>query len=248
MRGRLLSVVIALALLAAAIPSSLNAATPMIPDLGMATLRGFTIEVVGGQTRLRFTTIIINVGAGPFQVHGHDKTNGEFLVDQQIQSSDGSWTDYQTDARMYFAGDGHNHWHLRDLESYELQSTSSPANRTGEKHGFCFFSNYVHDLSLPGAPSSPHYLKGQCGKIDSTQVTTGLDVGYGDRYTKNLPDQYIDITGLPPGNYTLTATADAISQFTELCESNNSTTVLLKIKSTGAVKVLDHGLDSEPCS
>jgi hypothetical protein len=247
MRRRLLSIVMALALLAAAIPSSLSAAAPVYPDLGMATLRGFNIENVGGQTRLRFTAIIINVGEGPFQVHGHDKTNGEFLVDQEIQNSDGSWTSLATDARMYFAGDGHNHWHLRDLESYEFQSTSSSANRTGEKHGFCFFSNYEHDLSLPGAPSNPHYLPGQCGKIDATQVTTGLDVGYGDRYTKNLPDQYINITGLPLGTYTLTATADAISEFTEACESNNSTTVLLKLKANGGVKVLDHGEDSEPC-
>ena len=247
MRGRYLSIVMALALLAAAIPSSLSAATPLLPDLGMATLRGFTIEVAGNQTRLRFTAIIINVGDGPFQVHGHDKTNGEFLVDQEIKDSDGSWTDHATDARMYFAGDGHNHWHLRDLESYEFESTSSPTTRTGEKHGFCFFDNYVHDLSLPNAPSSPNYPKGMCGKIDATEVTTGLDVGYGDRYTKNLQDQYIDITGLPPGTYTLTATADALSQFTELCESNNSTTVLLKLKATGAVKVLDHGVDSEPC-
>jgi len=247
MRGRLLSVVMALALLGAAIPSSLSAATPVLPDLGMATLRGFTLETVGGQTRLRFTAIIINVGAGPFEVFGHDKTDGEFFVDQHIQNSDGSWSSQSTDARMYFAGDGHHHWHLRDLESYEFQSTISQTTRTGEKHGFCFFSNYVHDLSLPGAPSSPHYLKGQCGTIDSTQVTTGLDVGYGDRYTKNLPDQYIDVTGLPIGTYTLTATADAIGQFQESCETNNSTTVLLKIKATGAVKVLDHGLDSAPC-
>jgi hypothetical protein len=247
MKRRLLPVGLVLVLLASSLPSGTRAATELLPDLGMAELRGFTVENVGGQTRLRFTTIIINVGEGPFQVHGHDKTNGEFLVDQEIQNSDGSWTSRATDARMYFAGDGHNHWHLRDLESYEFESTSSSANRTGEKHGFCFFSNYEHDLSLPGAPSNPQYLPGQCGKIDATQVTTGLDVGYGDRYTKNLPDQYINITGLPPGNYTLTATADAISEFAEACESNNSTTVLLKLKSSGGVKVLDHGQDSEPC-
>jgi hypothetical protein len=247
MKRRLLSIAMALALLSAAIPSSLQAVAPMLPDLGMAELRGFSVETVGGQTRLRFTTVIINVGQGPFQVHGHDKTNGEFFVDQQIRNSDGSWDTHSTAARMYYAGDGHNHWHLRDLESYEFESTTTSANRTGEKHGFCFFDNYVHDLSLPGAPQSIQYPKGQCGKIDSTQVTTGLSVGRGDRYTKNLPDQFINITGLAPGEYTLTATADALHQFTELCESNNTTTVLLRIKTNGNVKVLDHGHDSEQC-
>jgi hypothetical protein len=56
----------------------------------------------------------------------------------------------------------------------------------------------------------------------------------------------IDITGLPPGTYKLTATADALHQFTELCESNNSTTALLNITS-GTVKVMDPGRDSVPC-
>jgi hypothetical protein len=247
MKGRLLSIAAALALLSAAIPSSLHAVAPILPDLGMAELRGFSVEVAGSQTQLRFTAIIINVGQGPFQVFGHDKTNGEFFVDQQIKNSDGSWTSQSTQARMYFAGDGHNHWHLRDLESYEFQSTTNSTNRAGEKHGFCFFDNYVHDLSLPGAPQSLQYPKGMCGKIDSTQVTTGLSVGYGDRYTKNLPDQYINITGLPAGDYTLTATADANHQFTELCENNNSTTVVIRLKATGGVKVLDHGQDSVPC-
>ena len=203
MKGRLLSIAAALALLSAAIPSSLHAVAPMLPDLGMAELRGFSVEIIGSQTELRFTAIIINVGQGPFQVFGHDKTNGEFFVDQHIKNSDGTWTSHSTAARMYFAGDGHNHWHLRDLESYEFQSTTNSTNRAGEKHGFCFFDNYVHDLSLPGAPQSLQYPKGKCGKIDSTQVTTGLSVGYGDRYTKNLPDQYINITGLPAGDYTL---------------------------------------------
>jgi len=48
-----------------------------------------------------------------------------------------------------------------------------------------------HDPSRLRLPTRP----------DATQLTAGLDVGYGDRYTKNLRDQLIDIAGLPPGTY-----------------------------------------------
>jgi hypothetical protein len=226
----------------------LRAASLDLPDLGMARLRGFTVETTPtGQTRLRFTTIIVNVGDGPFQVYGHDKQNGEFAVDQQIRDSDGSWTTLPTAYHMYFAGDGHNHWHVRDLESYELQNTAATIKRTGEKHGFCFFDNYQFDLGLPGAPQSVIYAKGSCGKPTSISVTTGLSIGWGDRYSRNLADQYIDISGLPSGEYTLTATADALGFFSEACETNNTTTTLLRITG-GTVKVLQHGVDSQPCS
>lgn len=245
---RWLPIALILALLGTSLPAGpLLASSPLQPDLGMARLRRFTVETTSqGQTRLRFSTIIVNVGDGPFQVYGHDKQNDEFLVDQQIKNSDGSWTSLPTDYRMYFAGDGHNHWHVRDLESYELQNANATIKRTGEKHGFCFFDNYAFDLSLPGAPSSPAYPKGLCGNQNSTSVTTGLSIGWGDRYTWKLPDQYVDISALPSGEYTLSATADALGFFSEACETNNTTTTLLRI--TGStVKVLQQGLDSQPC-
>ena len=120
----------------------------------MARLRAFSIETTpSGQSRLRFTTVIINIGNGPFQVWGHDpQPDGQMLVDQQIRNNDGSWATFPTNYRMYFAGDGHSHWHVRDLEAYELRNSNASIKRTGEKHGFCFFDNYKFNLALPAAP------------------------------------------------------------------------------------------------
>jgi hypothetical protein len=53
----------------------------------------------------------------------------------------------------------------------------------------------------------------------------GLSVGWGDLYRYNLPDQYIDITGLGRRRYRLEGTADADNWFRESEESNNSTWV-----------------------
>jgi hypothetical protein len=228
--------------------SPVPASDPLIPDLGMYRLRRFTLETTPtGQRRLRFTTIILNIGRGPLQLHGHDpQPDRQMLVDQQILNTDGSWTTRPTAYRMYFAGDGHHHWHLRDVESYELRSRET-GTRTGEKHGFCFRDDFDYDLTLPGAPSLATHAHGSCGHALDTAVTTGISVGWGDRYGWDLPDQYIDITGLPPGEYILTATADALGFLRELCETNNTTTARLLI-TADSVKVLDHGLDSQPCT
>ena len=57
----------------------------------------------------------------------------------------------------------------------------------------------------------------------------GLSAGWGDRYGSKLPDQYIDITGLPDGRYRLRATADASNWFKESDEKNNKTWVDLDV-------------------
>ena len=120
-------------------------------------------------------------------------------------NDNGTWTSHSVpEYKMYFAGDGHNHWHLRDLEGYVLKNQAGDIQGTGgEKHGFCFFDNFQWKLTLPGAPSTYQYRG--CGRFTDPEVTTGLSIGWGDRYSYVLPDQYIDITGLPSGQYTLSA-------------------------------------------
>jgi hypothetical protein len=232
-------------LLAGAFPASRTAAThatgALLADLGMAPLGNFHIErrPRGGKW-LRFDAVIVNVGDGPFQALGHTRqSNGELLVDQQIRNSDGTWASQPTAYRMYWSGDGHNHWHVRDLEGYVLQNTAATVKRTGAKHGFCFFDNYEYALALPDAPGSPQYTRCGFGASDAS-VTMGLSIGWGDLYNWNLPDQYIDITNLPAGEYTLTATADVQGFFAESNETNNSTTATIRLTKNG-VSIVDPG-------
>lgn len=217
----------------------------LLPDLGMAPLQNFSLQRrPRGGMWLRFDAIIVNVGDGPFQAHGHSRQpDGDLLVDQQVLTINGdgsrSWASNLTDYRMYWSGDGHSHWHVRDLEGYVLQNTNATIKRTGEKHGFCFFDNYQYDLGLPDAPASRAYTRCGFGSADA-EVSMGLSIGWGDLYNASLPDQYIDISGLPAGEYTITATADVQQLFTELDETNNSTTATIRVNKKG-VTVLDPG-------
>jgi hypothetical protein len=209
----------------------------------MARLSDLRSEKISdGRRLLRYTTVIVNVGAGAFEVRGTRSTTAETQMSatQRVFDDAGGFRDIPTTATMVFGGDGHNHWHLRDLERSELIRLDNGTKAgTGAKRGFCFWDNVEYRLTLPRAPAAPVY--GGCGSAASLTVTAGLSVGWGDAYPATLPDQYVDITGLTPGRYRLQVTADADGWFAESNELNNATWVDLQLKAQGAPRVLGYG-------
>jgi hypothetical protein len=227
-------------------PGPVRAALPAsdrLPDLGMAPLTDLGIDTttLSGRRLLRFTTVIVNVGQGPFETIGSrpDTGTSQMTVRQRIYDDAGGARDSSTPTVMFFAGDGHDHWHVRDAEGYELRRLDNGRRvGTGAKHGFCYYDNTPYRLGLPGAPLWSIY--GHCGGAGDLTVTTGLSVGWGDTYPASIALQWIDITGLKSGRYRLTATADPAGWFLETSEANNAT--WLDIKLTGAgVSVLARG-------
>lgn len=223
------------------------AATPQLPDLGMARLTDLNVTTSpAGRTLLRFSATVVNVGSGPFElVATRPDTASAFTVAQRVRRSDGSAVDVAVPAQMVFAGDGHTHWHVRNLESYVLERLDNGVKvGTDAKGGFCFLDTDAYRLSLPGAPAAPVHTGAGCGTESSLELAMGLSVGWGDRYSWLLPDQYIDVTGLANGKYRLRATADAPGAFGELDESNNQTWVDLQLsqrRGTTSVKVIGVG-------
>jgi Lysyl oxidase len=234
---------LALAVLAAASEPA-GAATDVLPDLGMARVQDLAIQNTSdGRKLLRFDSIVVNVGAGAFEVRGRrPDTTSEMTVRQRIYNDAGGYRMRSTTAQMYFAGDGHTHWHLRDLEEYTLERLDNGALvGTGAKHGFCFYDNYRF------GSNQARYYRG-CGKNpDALSVKMGLSRGWGDIYQSTLPDQYIDITGLVSGSYRLTATADAADWFSETNDTNNFTWVDIQI-SGNSVSVTRYGPYAQPIS
>jgi hypothetical protein len=81
----------------------------------------------------------------------------------------------------------HNHWHYRGYAEYVVFDAAGTRVPLGSKNGFC-----VLDLTC-----SP----GGSGKYTCT--TMGISAGCGDIYDSYLPCQWIDVTGLAAGTYTL---------------------------------------------
>ena len=234
---------LALGALLLALPplTAAGAATARLPDLGMAPLRDFSIDRSSGARLLRFTTEIVNVGTGPFALTGRRSSTsfGVMSVRQLLVNDDGSTSTLRTQAVMDYSGDGHDHWHVRGLERYTLQRVGSTREvGRGAKIGFCFWDSDRY-RALPGSPASPVYV--DCGSQASTTVEMGLSVGWGDIYPWYLSFQWIDLTGLPSGDYIVRAAADPHAYFTESSKANNATWTRIRISSTDQVTVLEQG-------
>ena len=244
MRRLTAAILVSAGLLGLALSAPASAAD-VLPDLGMARLSDLRIDKNSdGRKLLRFTTVIVNVGQARFEVRGtRSSTSDALAVSQRIYDDAGGSQDVATTAEMFFAGDGHSHWHVRDLESFVLTPVPDNGQKLGTqgKHGFCFWDNTQYRLSLPGAPQSPFYSG--CGSSSSElTVTMGLSVGWGDTYPWNLAYQWVDITGLNGGRYRLTVTADAGGWFAESNESNNAAWVEFQLRANGnALRVIQYG-------
>ena len=80
----------------------------------------------------------------------------------------------------------HGHYHIRDFSVYELLNTDGVTVIAGHKQGFCFEDSFKYD----GGKSNGYNCANQ-----------GITSGWGDWYYKQLTGQWIDITGVPEGDY-----------------------------------------------
>jgi hypothetical protein len=190
----------------ASVGSRASAATLATPHLRNAKLADIRIDTSTGRRLLRYTTKIINVGGGAFELQGtRSSTTSPWTVEQRLYNSDGTANStVTTNATLFYAGDGHNHWHVQDLELGDLTRRDNGVKvGTSAKRGFCFYDNVRYNSSAP-----PFYQSStnSCALNNpgALSVMMGLSVGWGDVYVQSLPFQYVDITGLTAGRYRLT--------------------------------------------
>jgi len=211
-----------------------------LPDLAVLPPSDLRIVVRdSGRRVLRFTSIVVNVGRGPFQVTGYDPKDAEagrrdiLAVRQQILEADGTFSNHPTTATMFWSGDGHDHWHVTDIQVAQLQSLDSvPLDGRYRKTGFCFFDSYRYTSTKPGVYTT---ARGVCQTRDSGRVRMGVSVDWGDIYPASIAYQWVDITGVPDGRYKLKVFADPASveapggTFIESDDTNNKGWVKIRI-------------------
>lgn len=252
------------ALLAVAPAPTARAADDRLPDLNQAAPRDVQVQeaVVNGQRRFRlgFDSAAGNVGTGPLTVYGHRSAGQrDMVVDQLITQTDGSSRQVRGVGVMSYAiHPDHDHWHFVGFERYELRRAGSLRARVGSdrKTGFCLGDRYrVRNQKLiPGFSPFPEQAD-QCGlgQPELTGLFAGISVGWGDRYAAYLEGQYIDITRLPPGRYTLVHTANPDRRLVESDYADNSASVLLRVdwpegwSAKPAVKVLARCQETPVC-
>jgi hypothetical protein len=81
----------------------------------------------------------------------------------------------------------HGHYHIKYFSIYELLTLDGQVVVAGTKQGFCFEDSFKY---VDGGKSQGY----ECGD-------QGITSGWGDWYYKQLVGQWIDITGVPEGDY-----------------------------------------------
>jgi hypothetical protein len=221
-------------------------AADLLPDQGMTRLRSFRVDTttIPGRTLLRFTTESANIGAGPLELRGSrpDTSRPTMSVVQRIYNDIGGFRSVSVPSFIFWAGDGHDHWHVNDFISTTLERTDNGVKvGTFAKQGFCLTDSNAFNRSLPGAPDTKVYKGCVMGGQNTLAGRIGISVGWADRYGYTLPFQWVDITDLTPGRYRLIATVDAQNYYRESNETNNTTFTILQLNGDNTVRVIQQG-------
>lgn len=121
---------------------------------------------------------------------------------------------------LFHYSECHGHHHFDEYARYELRDGDAVV-AVGHKQAFC-----MTDLISWAWPF-------ELGKFDCTNQ--GISRGFSDTYDAGLPCQWIDITGTPPGQYTLRITLNqpradqALPVLNERDYSNNMVEVAVEI-------------------
>jgi hypothetical protein len=111
----------------------------------------------------------------------------------------------------------HGHYHFKQFASYRLLSLQGELVGTGNKASFCLEDVKQWDPKAPRRenPFNCYYQ--------------GLHVGWSDIYDSGLPGQWVDITGVPAGEYVLEVIANPDRVIEEADYTNNTARVRVTI-------------------
>ena len=113
----------------------------------------------------------------------------------------------------------HGHYHMDGVAAYELLNTNGQVVITVRKQGFCFRDDA---RAFTNGPVEGKY----------TCDYQGLSIGWEDVYDKSLDCQWLDITGIPSGQYILRVVANPDAILHESNLQNNVAQVLIDLPST----------------
>lgn len=190
----------------------------------------------GAQTCLRFDQIVANLGTGPIEI-AYDVPAGAmpaagvpFPVAQRIYDSDGSFTDRPGGTVTYHGV--HGHYHYSSFANALLWRSDQAGARLGSapvaashKVSFCMADIRIDAWGEKGDGPRKYYAPDCLFPSASDGVTDqyrqGINHGWSDVYDWYIPDQYIEVSGVPSGLYRLEFCADPFNEIEEEREDNN---------------------------
>ena len=123
------------------------------------------------------------------------------------------------DNPIFQYSDCHNHYHFQGYAEYRLIDERGGDVAVGRKQAFCLLDSERWATDDPTVSASPRY---RCDY-------QGIQRGWADSYTSHLPCQFIDVTGLPDGAYSLEVELNAGRTLVELDYDNNEISIPIEL-------------------
>ena len=117
---------------------------------------------------------------------------------------------------LFTFSDCHGHFHFDQYADYRLLDVDGAIVATGHKQAFCLIDLQRLDSEFPDARRQPQF-----GCSNDGSIPQGISKGWADTYNSELPCQWVDITGVPEGHYTLEVHVNPQHIFPELDLMNN---------------------------
>lgn len=214
-----------------------------------ASCFGTETDEDGAHTCLRFDQNIANAGVGPLELRfaiPKDANDTSHVAYQRTYYSDGSshFTDTPAGTWEYHAA--HHHYHWENFASSNLWEADGHGNRTGaapirsgNKVSFCVEDEGIDAAfwGKKGVGERTYHAPDCLFTVTSDQfydyLVQGLTPGWLDTYQWYLPGQYIEVSGVPDGDYIIDTVADPDNKVAESNESNNCTSVRVRLTNMG---------------
>ena len=138
--------------------------------------------------------------------------------------------DPETDPRFHFSP-CHGHYHFDDFTSYQLFDSSDNIAAPGHKQAFCILD------------TQQYVFEPWVGPRMYTCAFQGLSGGWADTYAANLDCQWIDVTNVPAGEYSLRVSVNPEGTLEETNLANNVSSAPVTLPATTGMPPRPDGND-----
>lgn len=167
-----------------------------------------------GHVLLRFATSTANVGGLLHVVGG--PTEGDTQEIRQFVYGPDVVLDQRAGSFVYHPE--HHHVHVADFVRYELVDASGAVVASSAKVSFCLTD--IQTIETSSALKQALFL--DLPPLECGATEQGINPGHADYYGPQLPDQWIDVTGIPAGDYRLRFTVNPDRALLESRYDDNS--------------------------
>jgi hypothetical protein len=208
------------------------------------------IDEDGAQTCLRFDQVLGNIGAGALDIRFSRLAGTTPVEDEEIPTSQRI---YRSDGSSYDLPSGsvhwhgiHHHYHFNGFAQSRLWAVDGDGNRAGpapvaigNKVSFCIATTNINpdywgqQAFGPDAYPAPDCLEPDSSSGGFDNFKQGMSVGWTDEYNWFLPGQYVEVTGVPDGDYILDTTVDPTDRLVESDKANNCGAVRVRLTDMG---------------